>query len=84
LSAFEIISTCKKIPTQPNELFLLPSSHPMSLPKIAKLAPQTTSLFVCDIQERFKSSIWQFPSVISVAGKMVSECDLVFFAILIF
>ncbi|SAM09028.1 hypothetical protein [Absidia glauca] len=43
----------------------------MSLPKIAKLAPQTTSLFVCDIQERFKSSIWQFPSVISVAGKML-------------
>ncbi|KAI8333599.1 Isochorismatase-like protein [Chlamydoabsidia padenii] len=43
----------------------------MSLPKIAKLAPQTSALFVCDIQERFKGTIWQFPSVVSVAGKML-------------
>ena len=44
----------------------------MSITKIAKLAPQTTALFVCDVQERFKGLIWQYPSVISVAGKMVS------------
>lgn len=43
----------------------------MSIKKIAKLAPQTTALFVCDVQERFKGIIWQYPSVISVAGKMV-------------
>ncbi|KAI8079789.1 Isochorismatase-like protein [Halteromyces radiatus] len=43
----------------------------MSLPKIAKLTPQTTALFICDIQERFKGVIWQYPSVISVAGKMI-------------
>ncbi|CAO3585878.1 unnamed protein product [Absidia cylindrospora] len=39
--------------------------------KIAKLTPQTTALFICDIQERFKGVIWQYPSVISCAGKML-------------
>lgn len=43
----------------------------MSITKISKLVPQTTALFVCDVQERFKGLIWQYPSVISVAGKMV-------------
>ncbi|KAI9311644.1 Isochorismatase-like protein [Dichotomocladium elegans] len=41
------------------------------LPRIAKIAPQTSALFVCDIQERFKGVIWQFPSVITVANKMI-------------
>lgn len=44
----------------------------MSIKKITKLVPQTTALFVCDVQERFKGLIWQYPSVISVAGKMAS------------
>ncbi|KAI8381478.1 Isochorismatase-like protein [Radiomyces spectabilis] len=48
----------------------------MSLGKIAKLSPQTTALFVCDIQERFKGIIWQYPSVISVAGKMIKASKL--------
>ncbi|KAI8075244.1 Isochorismatase-like protein [Gongronella butleri] len=43
----------------------------MSIQKIAKLTPKTTALFVCDIQERFKGVIWQYPSVISVASKMI-------------
>ncbi|ORZ10842.1 Isochorismatase-like protein [Absidia repens] len=43
----------------------------MSLSRIAKLTPQTTALFICDIQERFKGVIWQYPSVISCAGKML-------------
>ncbi|KAI9275645.1 Isochorismatase-like protein [Phascolomyces articulosus] len=42
-----------------------------SLTKIAKIAPQSSALFVCDIQERFKGVIWQFPSVITVANKMI-------------
>jgi hypothetical protein len=41
--------------------------------KITKLVPQTTALFVCDVQEVFKGRIWQYPSVISVAGKMVKK-----------
>ncbi|KAL1933760.1 hypothetical protein VTP01DRAFT_7850 [Rhizomucor pusillus] len=48
----------------------------MSLPKIAKLAPQTTALFVCDIQERFKGIIWQYPSVITVANKMIKTSKI--------
>ncbi|ORE06701.1 Isochorismatase hydrolase [Rhizopus microsporus var. microsporus] len=48
----------------------------MSISSIKRLAPQTTSLFVCDIQERFKGLIWQYPSVISVAGKMIKASKL--------
>ncbi|CEG78478.1 hypothetical protein RMATCC62417_13080 [Rhizopus microsporus] len=48
----------------------------MSISGIKRLAPQTTSLFVCDIQERFKGLIWQYPSVISVAGKMIKASKL--------
>ncbi|KAL0136142.1 Isochorismatase-like protein [Mucor lusitanicus] len=48
----------------------------MSIKKITKLVPQTTALFVCDVQERFKGLIWQYPSVISVAGKMIKASKL--------
>ncbi|GAA5801187.1 Isochorismatase-like protein [Helicostylum pulchrum] len=48
----------------------------MSITKITKLAPKTTALFVCDVQERFKGLIWQYPSVISVAGKMIKASKL--------
>lgn len=51
---------------------LLTQFYIMSIKKITKLVPQTTALFVCDVQERFKGLIWQYPSVISVAGKMAS------------
>ncbi|KAG2237187.1 Isochorismatase-like protein [Thamnidium elegans] len=48
----------------------------MPIAKITKLAPKTTALFVCDIQERFKGLIWQYPSVISVAGKMIKASKI--------
>lgn len=48
----------------------------MSITKISKLAPQTSALFICDVQERFKGLIWQYPSVISVAGKMIKASKL--------
>ncbi|KAI8639625.1 Isochorismatase-like protein [Parasitella parasitica] len=48
----------------------------MSIKKVAKLVPKTTALFICDIQERFKGLIWQYPSVISVAGKMIKASKL--------
>ncbi|KAG2213942.1 Isochorismatase-like protein [Mucor mucedo] len=48
----------------------------MSIKKITKLVPQTSALFVCDVQERFKGLIWQYPSVISVAGKMIKASKL--------
>ncbi|RUS29528.1 Isochorismatase-like protein [Jimgerdemannia flammicorona] len=38
---------------------------------IARVRPANTAFFVCDIQERFRSLIWQFPSVISTSSKMV-------------
>ncbi|KAI9483869.1 MAG: Isochorismatase-like protein [Benjaminiella poitrasii] len=48
----------------------------MSIRKITKLVPQTTALFVCDVQERFKGVIWQYPSVITVANKMIKASKL--------
>ncbi|CAO3695393.1 unnamed protein product [Rhizopus stolonifer] len=43
---------------------------------LRKLAPQTTSLFLCNVQERFKGLIWQYPSIISVAGKMIKASNI--------
>ncbi|CAO3694113.1 unnamed protein product [Rhizopus stolonifer] len=43
----------------------------MVLTNSKKLTPQTTSLFICDVQERFKGVIWEYPSVISIAEKMI-------------
>lgn len=43
-----------------------------ALARVAKVNSATTAFFVCDIQERFRSLIWQFPSLISTSTKMVS------------
>lgn len=45
----------------------------MTSKNLTALTPQSTSLFICDIQERFKGVIWEFPSVISVANKLVKK-----------
>ncbi|CDH61048.1 isochorismatase hydrolase [Lichtheimia corymbifera JMRC:FSU:9682] len=47
-----------------------------TIPKIAKVAPQSSALFICDIQERFKGVIWQYPSVITVANKMIKASKI--------
>ncbi|KAJ8330055.1 hypothetical protein BDV3_002707 [Batrachochytrium dendrobatidis] len=33
--------------------------------------PQSTAFFLCDIQERFRPHIWQYPHVVATANKMV-------------
>ncbi|KAI9264797.1 Isochorismatase-like protein [Sporodiniella umbellata] len=48
----------------------------MVLNQNTKLTPQTTSLFICDIQERFKGVIWEYPSVISIAQKMIKASKI--------
>eukprot|EP01101_Sappina_pedata_P006894 TRINITY_DN3534_c0_g1_i1.p1 TRINITY_DN3534_c0_g1~~TRINITY_DN3534_c0_g1_i1.p1 ORF type:complete len:215 (+),score=75.40 TRINITY_DN3534_c0_g1_i1:36-647(+) len=42
----------------------------MSLTTAAKIVPSNTIFFMCDVQERFRSLIQYFPSVIHVANQM--------------
>ncbi|KAI8867998.1 Isochorismatase hydrolase [Ramicandelaber brevisporus] len=41
----------------------------------SKLAPSTTAFFVCDIQERFRSLIHAFPSVVATSKKLLETAD---------
>ncbi|KAJ3287515.1 Isochorismatase domain-containing protein 1 [Borealophlyctis nickersoniae] len=38
--------------------------------------PATTAFLLCDIQERFRSFIWNYPHVINTASKMVAASKL--------
>ncbi|KAI8819904.1 Isochorismatase-like protein [Fimicolochytrium jonesii] len=40
------------------------------------LKPESTAFFVCDIQERFRGLIWNFPHVINTAAKMLDAAEL--------
>ena len=42
---------------------------------LGKLTPPTTALFVCDVQERFRSVISGFPAVIDTARRLARGCD---------
>ncbi|KAL8286208.1 hypothetical protein RQP46_004696 [Phenoliferia psychrophenolica] len=43
---------------------------------VVKLVPSRTAFFVCDIQERFRTAIHAYPSVIATAEKMVKGAAL--------
>ncbi|KAI9145911.1 Isochorismatase-like protein [Paraphysoderma sedebokerense] len=50
---------------------------PLSLLKrTAQLSPSNTAFFLCDIQERFRSLIYHFPSVVSTAQKMAEASNV--------
>ena len=40
-------------------------------PRIGRLVPSETALFVCDVQERFRPIISGFPAVIDTSKRMV-------------
>ncbi|CAG8617093.1 7805_t:CDS:2 [Ambispora leptoticha] len=46
------------------------------LRNVAKLNLSTTAFFVCDIQERFRHFIYQFPSLLSTTNKMISAAKI--------
>ncbi|KAG0232702.1 Isochorismatase domain-containing protein 1 [Actinomortierella wolfii] len=43
-----------------------------ALRNVGRVHRATTAFFLCDIQERFRSLIWQYPSVVATAQKMVA------------
>lgn len=44
---------------------------------IGKLLPGTTSLFVCDIQERFRPLIMGFPAVVDTSRRMIRGASII-------
>ncbi|KAI7861866.1 Isochorismatase-like protein [Spinellus fusiger] len=44
--------------------------------KMYQLSTSTTALFICDIQKKFEGLIWQFPSVVTVANKMIKASNI--------
>lgn len=43
----------------------------MSASRLARLRPETTALLICDVQERFRSGIHKFATVVSGAQRMI-------------
>lgn len=48
------------------------STMAAALRNVGRVHQKSTAFFLCDIQEKFRSHIFQFPSVVATAQKMVS------------
>ncbi|ORZ15501.1 Isochorismatase-like protein [Lobosporangium transversale] len=44
----------------------------MSVRNIGRIHQKSTAFFLCDIQEKFRSHIFQYPSVVATAQKMIA------------
>ncbi|XP_037777178.1 isochorismatase domain-containing protein 2-like isoform X1 [Penaeus monodon] len=47
------------------------SSVLATAPKLGRLVPQNTCLFLCDLQEKFRSSIQYFPQIVEVSNRLL-------------
>ncbi|XP_034991850.1 isochorismatase domain-containing protein 2 [Zootoca vivipara] len=43
----------------------------MSVIRLGKVVPKTSILFLCDLQEKFRTNISYFPQIVSVAARML-------------
>lgn len=41
------------------------------MPRLGRLVPQNTCLFLCDLQEKFRSSIQYFPQIVEVSNRLL-------------
>ncbi|KAJ7314019.1 hypothetical protein JRQ81_005900 [Phrynocephalus forsythii] len=48
----------------------------MAAARLGKVAPQTSILFLCDMQEKFRPNISYFPQIVSVAARMLKVAKL--------
>ena len=47
-----------------------------SLPRLGKLVSSRTALFVCDMQEKFRSSISHFNAITNVCGRLIAASKM--------
>ncbi|ROT61138.1 isochorismatase domain-containing protein 2 [Penaeus vannamei] len=47
------------------------SSALATVPRLGRLVPQNTCLFLCDLQEKFRSSIQYFPQIVEVSNRLL-------------
>ena len=44
--------------------------------RVGKLAAESTSFFVCDLQERFRTAIVHFPEIVEVGRRLVAAAKI--------
>lgn len=44
--------------------------------KLRQLIPKTTAFFLCDMQEKFASSIQYFPAIVNVASRILKTAKI--------
>ncbi|NWV23590.1 ISC2A protein, partial [Origma solitaria] len=48
----------------------------MAAARLGRLLPDSSVLFLCDLQERFRSSIVAFPEIVAVAARLLQGCRI--------
>ncbi|NWZ88560.1 ISOC2 protein, partial [Poecile atricapillus] len=48
----------------------------MAAARLGRPLPGSSVLFLCDLQERFRSSIAAFPQIVAVAARMLQGCRI--------
>ena len=60
----------------PRRTALLGITEPKMAARVGKLAAESTSFFVCDLQERFRTAIVHFPEIVEVGRRLVAAAKI--------